>query len=394
MTRWSWVAAMAVTMTTSALAEDDAQRRAREELERQLAQMVDQAPSRVRIEFQPLDDPNLQLEELVILLDNKPVKAPSPALVAGWIQDGPMPVAVLDVTPERHLVTVRVSVHNTASPLVVDDGDVRWRVSGDVRFDVNPGLEVRVIVTPVRDARQQDPLKRLKLTFPSQPVMITALDDGKMPEPPKPRPLVVAPVDAGLEKAPVDAEGASAARPPAVARREVSPAPVAPVQAALPPTVAMGAAPSPVRGEPRPARPADEGGADPRPGEALRRVAAARAETAQQDELEKRRRLEAVARRIPVPSEAAQREPLTPEGGAPGAAPAAGSPSPSEDPAAPHVDGARRGASGAPGPEAPATGAPADGPPWLILGGAVGLGVVVLLVVLARRSGRVPKLED
>jgi Skp family chaperone for outer membrane proteins len=63
---------------------------------------------------------------------------------------------------------------------------------------VTAGLEVKVIITAVRDPKQTDMNKRIKLTFPSQPSMISKLDDGTMPEPSKLQP---APIDAGPTKA-------------------------------------------------------------------------------------------------------------------------------------------------------------------------------------------------
>jgi hypothetical protein len=108
-----------------------------------------------------------------------------------------MPVAVLDVRPGRHQVASKVTVHNTASPMMSDEGDFRWKVAGDVTFEVNAGLEVRVIVSPVRDPMQADVAKRLKLTFPSKPVMVAKLDDGVMPEPVKPKAAPVVVIDAG-----------------------------------------------------------------------------------------------------------------------------------------------------------------------------------------------------
>ena len=186
-----------LAVSSAAFAEDDAQRRAREELEKQLTQMVGTAPSRVRIEFQPIDDPNFRVEEFELSVDGKVIKSPTPAAISAWIQEGPMAIGVVDVTPGRHKVNARVTYHNTASAMVSEEGDSRWKVAGDVGFDVNAGIEVKVIITAVRDAKQADMSKRIKLTFPSQPSMISKLDDGTMPEPSKLKPT---PIDAGPTK--------------------------------------------------------------------------------------------------------------------------------------------------------------------------------------------------
>jgi hypothetical protein len=407
-----WLLAVMMVVATTARAEDEAQRRAREELERQLNQMVEKAPSRVRVEFQPLEDPNLQVEELTILLDNKPLKAPTTAQIQGWMQDGPMPIAVLDVSPERHLVTARITVHNGASPLVVDDGDVRWRVSGDVRFDVSPGLEVRVIVTPVRDGKQPDPTKRLKLTFPSSPTMISKLEDGVMPEAPKPKPVVVAVVDAGPSKEQVVAD-ATAARKQAeleakrlaedekkrkaeealeakrlLAEEKKRKAEEALEAKRLAAEEKQRKTEEAVEAKKRKAEEAAEAkrlaaeearGASKRSADEEKRRADEAARLAAEEAARKAAEV-AAAKSAPVE---APRPPVEP--------PVAVVAEPKPD-AAPDASVAVAQAPSVPTPTTPPA-AESEGPPWVLIGGA---GVVVLAVVvfLARRAGRVPELKE
>jgi hypothetical protein len=395
MTRW--LAAVLLVVASPALAEDDAQRRVREELERELNQMVQKAPSRVRVEFQPLDDPNLRVEELTILLDTKPLKAPTAQQIAGWVQDGPMPVATLDVSPERHLVTARVTVHNTASPLVVDDGDVRWRVSGDVRFDVSAGLEVRVIVTPVRDSKQADPTKRLKLTFPSQPAMISKLEDGVMPDAPKPKPVVVAAVDAGPSKAQLVADAALAKRQADEAQR----------QAAL---EAKRLAAEEKQRKSEAALEAKRAAAEDK-----KRKAEEAAEAKRVAAEEKKRKAEEAAEAKRLAQEASNR-PVTPvaEVKPPPSEPVAKPTEPAvvEPPPLAVAEPVRPPEPPPVVPDAsvvvadvkplePARPLPPpqaaegnEGPPWLLIGGGASLAVVALIVVLVRRAGRVPELKD
>ena len=386
-------------------AEDDAQRRAREELEKQLNQMVEKAPSRVRVEFLPVDDPNFQVEELEISLDGKPLKMPTAAAISGWVQDGAMPITTLDVTPGRHKVVAKVTIHNTASPMVSDEGDFRWKVAGDVGFDVATGIEVKVIVTPVRDAKQADLGKRLKLTFPSQPVMIATLDDGSMPEPTKvkPAPLVVAAaaIDAGPTKeqlAAADANRTAAEEK----QRKLEEAKLAKAQAAE-----------------EKQRKLDEA--------KLARAQAAEAKKRKLDEAklakaqaaeEKKRKLEdAKAAKAKAAEDAklaaAEKKRLAEEAKLAAARPKedpaavvdAGSTVVAEVPAvvdagaavvvaevkpAEPVDAGVAVATAAKPEPAPES----EGPPWMIIGGVIGVAALGLIVVLMRRAGRVPELKD
>ncbi|MDX2010584.1 MAG: hypothetical protein SFW67_10355 [Myxococcaceae bacterium] len=415
-----WLLAVTMVVGTTVRAEDEAQRRAREELERQLNQMVEKAPSRVRVEFQPLEDPNLQVEELTILLDNKPLKVPTAAQVQGWVQDGPMPVAVLDVSPERHLVTARITVHNGASPLVVDDGDVRWRVSGDVRFDVAPGLEVRVIVTPVRDGKQPDPTKRLKLTFPSSPTMISKLEDGVMPEAPKPRPVVVAVVDAGPSKEQLLADAAAVKKQAEEAQRQAAleAKRLAEEEKKRKAAEALEAKRLAAEEKKRKADEALEAGRAS--AEEKKRKAEEALEAKRLAAEEKKRGAEEakVATRVPAeekPRRADEAARLAEEertrkvdealaAKTPVEAPADVQPPPPVadvepvKPAAEVLDASvvvAQAPSPTPSPTAAAPAATGgDGPPWLLIGGGVGVALLAVVIVLARRAGRVPQLKE
>jgi hypothetical protein len=211
------LALVVLLITSPAFGEDEARRRAREELERQLNQMVERSPARVRVEFQPVDDPNFRVEELEVMLDGKPLKAPSQAAIAAWVEEGPMPVGVLDVSPGRHKVSSKMTVHNTASVLVSEEGDARWKIAGDVAFEVASGIEVKVVVKPLRDPSQKEVAKRLKLTFPSQPLMIARLEDGALPESPKLK--VATAIDAGASKS-LDSVDAAVAKPSAAEEKK------------------------------------------------------------------------------------------------------------------------------------------------------------------------------
>lgn len=176
-------------------AEDPKAKAAREELERQLSQMVGKAPTRVRVDMVGLDDPNYRLEEASFELDGRVLNPPS---LAELNDDGSHLVWEGDAAPGKHVVKVRLVFANGASVLLSDEGGYKWKVGGEVSFDLHSGIEVRVAVTPKRDSAQRDVAKRFRLSLPATPVMLASLDDGKMPEPAA-RPTLpeTAPVDAG-----------------------------------------------------------------------------------------------------------------------------------------------------------------------------------------------------
>jgi hypothetical protein len=184
--------AVGLFVAAVALAEDAKARAAREELERQLGLLVVKAPTRVRVELAGLDEPNYVLEEATFELDGRALGAPS---LKDLNREGTHLVWVGDVPPGKHTVGARLVYANAASVVLSDEGGYKWKIGGSVRFDLNSGIEVQVRVTPARDPSQADIAKRFKLSLPAKPVMLAALDDGSMPEPP-PKP-VLAVVDAG-----------------------------------------------------------------------------------------------------------------------------------------------------------------------------------------------------
>lgn len=400
---------LVLALSSTAFAEDEAQRRAREELEKQLTQMVGTAPTRVRVEFQPIDDPNFRVEDIELSVDGKVIKAPTIAAIAAWVQEGPMPVGVVDVSPGRHKVNARVTYHNTASAMVSEEGDSRWKVAGDVGFEVNAGIEVKVIVTAVRDAKQADMTKRIKLTFPSQPSMISKLDDGTMPEPSKLKP---APIDAGPTKEQL-AAAAKAAEVDAAAeakrlaaeekKRKADEAAAEKQRKAEQAKLAILQASDVKKQKAEEAKLAKAAAAE----EKKRKVEEAKLAKVQAAE-EKKRKAEEAKLAIVAAAEEKKRlaeearlaalkppapvEPVAVDAGAvvvevpavvdAGAAIAAVEVKPAEV-----VDaGVVAVTKPAPAPEE-------EGPPWLLIGGGVLAGLIAVIFVL-RRSGRVPEIKD
>lgn len=236
MKRCTVVIALAVALPV--LAEDENARRAREELERELTHLVGKQPTRVRVEFEALDEPNYALEETVFELDGKALRGPAPSTLTN---EGSHLIWSGDVAPGKHVVHARVVYVNTASALIAEEGGHRWKVSGDVSFEVPSGIEVQVRVVPLHDPTQREVTKRFRLSLPAKPVMVAQLDDGTMPEPVALRPAV----DAG-ERVMV----ASARR--AVVERVPAESPVADVEPELAPLALPRPANDPVVRAPEP----------------------------------------------------------------------------------------------------------------------------------------------
>jgi hypothetical protein len=296
--RQSLAVLIVLLIGSGARGEDERQRRARQELEAQLDALVGQQPTRVRVDFVGLDEPNYKLEDVAFYLDDEPVTL---SANKDLNSAGTHHIWTGDVPPGRHTLKSKLTVANAASVVVSEEGGYKWKVGGSVAFDLMSGIEVQVRVTPTRDASQSDIARRFKISMPAAPVMLAKLDDGKMPERVAPLPVnqTAVVVDAGAAAPDAVAEAkppktsANAQKPAQVVvasaktRREPSGAPealrpadsvplaepapvVAPPPAALPEDAGAGAEvppavvepprPAPVRVELPVEPPKDEGG--------------------------------------------------------------------------------------------------------------------------------------
>lgn len=392
-----------VAVAFSARAEDAKAKAAREELERQLSQMVGKQPTKVRIDYVSIDDPNYALEEASFEIDGRIVGAPS---LRELSDEGTHLVWNGDVTPGKHVVKVRLVFANGASVVISDEGGYKWKVGGEVGFDVNSGIEVRVQVTPKRDSKQTDIAKRFKLSLPAQPVMIAQLDDGKMPEAP-PRPVIDAgpspEVVAAAEKAKAAEE---AKRLAAEEKQRKADEALAAKQAAAEEKKARAAA----------ALEAQKAAAEEKKAKAAaaleaKRLAAEEKKAAaleakrlaaeeKQAALEAKRLADAEKKRLAAmtPAERAEEEKRKEEAKVLAAAPVidAGTVVAEVDAGVAPTAVAEVVDAGAPvvAPPAVVKDAEESGPPWLLIGGAGALAAVVFLVLVARRRSRPPTLDD
>jgi hypothetical protein len=183
-----------LTCASVALAQDDVQKRAAAELERQLEEMVQSAPARLSIEFTPVEDPNYVLEEAIFSMDGVPLKTPPVAKM----RDDKLVVFEGDVKPGKHKVNVRLVYKNGASVIASDEGGFRWTVNGDNSFDIQSGILVKMQAIAKYGGKALPVKDRMTLALPAKPVMIAKLDDGSMPERPAPKPVVAVVTDAGV----------------------------------------------------------------------------------------------------------------------------------------------------------------------------------------------------
>ena len=385
--------AMLMTVAVVAVAEDAKAKAAREELEKQLTQMVGKQPTKVRVDFIGLDDPNYRIEEATFKLDGRSLRTP---LLSELSDDGTHLVWNGDVTPGKHTVKVLLVFSNQASVVLSDEGGYKWKIGGDVSFEVNSGIEVRVQVTPKRDSKQTEVAKRFKLALPAQPVMIAQLDDGKMPDPMAKPVIVVEVVDAGTTAPRADQVAAEKKQKAAEAQRAAA---EAKKQKATELAEARAAALAAKRGkaselaEARAAALAakkEKAAADA----AAKLAAAEEKKRAAQELLEEKKRAAQAAldAKNPPPVVAgpavdattvAVAEPVI-DAGAPEVV----------DAGAPVVVAATPVDAGTAVPVVAVTSQEGEGPPWLLIGGAGAVAALIFLIVVARRRSRPPTLDD
>ncbi len=387
-------------ISAAAAAEDAKAKAAREELERQLTQMVGKQPTKVRLDFIGLEDPNYKIEEASFELDGRSLRTPP----LGQLSDeGTHLIWNGDVTPGKHTVKVLVVFYNNASVVLSDEGGHKWKVGGDVTFEVNSGIEVRVQVKPTRDDKQTEVAKRFKLSLPAQPVMIATLDDGKMPDAlAKP---VIAVVDAGLagptpeqlaevaaqEKTQKAAEAAEAKRLADEAKKQKAAAAAAAKKEKA--AAALEARRAAAEAKKQAALDAAEAKKQ-RSAAALeaKRAADEAKKQAALDAAEEKKRLAQAALEAKNPPPVAA-EKVTDASVVASAEPTDAVTAEAVD-AGPPVAVAVTPEIDAGLPVAQAPVAEEDGPPWLLIAGAGGLAALIFLIVIARRRARPPTLDD
>ena len=192
--RLSRVALLLVCLPVAvALAETDTERQAREDLEKQLKTMVGTPPTKIRIEFVGLDQPNYGLIEAGFKLDGSYLPVADLQKLNG---QGDHLVFYGDVQPGEHRLESKFEFRNMTSQVVSAEGGFKWKPGSEITFRAERGIEVLIKVTPELNL-SGDIKNRIKVTSPATVKMLAKLDDGTMPEPPARPKLAFGESDAG-----------------------------------------------------------------------------------------------------------------------------------------------------------------------------------------------------
>jgi hypothetical protein len=180
---------VAVLAATAAAAQS-----AQDELERQLKDMVGKPPTKLLVEFEGLDQPNYKLVEVSVDLDGS-------SLPVGEVEklnaEGKHLIFHGDIKPGKHTLESTVVLTDISGALFSYEAGFKWKVKNTRSFEQAPGLEVQVLVTPDLNPGEKDPKKKFVLKSTATPKMLAKLEDGTMPDVPKPN-LAQQEADAGV----------------------------------------------------------------------------------------------------------------------------------------------------------------------------------------------------
>ncbi len=193
-------AVVALLLAATAFAETERERLAREDVERQLKLLVGTPPTKIRVDWVGLDQPQYKIVEASFTLDGKSL--PTPSKLSDLDGEGDHLIFFGDVSAGKHVVESKITIENTATQLVSSEGGYQWKVGSTVAFETAAGLEVDVKITPKFDPKQAELKRKFSVSSPTQIKMLAKLDDGSLPPPP---PAFVAAVeaDAGVADAEV-----------------------------------------------------------------------------------------------------------------------------------------------------------------------------------------------
>lgn len=171
-----------------------AQSAARDELEQQLKDLVGKPPTKLLVEYEGLDQPNYKLVEIVFDLDGSSL--PVPALEQ-LDAEGKHLIFHGDIKPGKHTLEATVVLTDISGALFSYEAGFKWKVKKSIAFDQQPGLEIQLLITPDLNPAEKDPKKKFVLNSTATPRMLAKLEDGAMPDAPKPHLPPKQGVDAG-----------------------------------------------------------------------------------------------------------------------------------------------------------------------------------------------------
>jgi hypothetical protein len=156
---------------------------AQDELESQLKEMVGKPPTKLLVEYEGLDQPNYKLVEVSFELDGSSLPLPELETLNG---EGKHLIFHGDIKPGKHTLETTVVLTDVSGALFSYEAGFKWKVKNTRSFEQQPGLEIQVAITPELNAGEKDPKRKFVLKSTAVPKMLAKLEDGTMPEVPKP----------------------------------------------------------------------------------------------------------------------------------------------------------------------------------------------------------------
>jgi hypothetical protein len=196
-----------------AFAEDDGARRVRAEVDQELGTMVRIPPPQVEVVFSGIDASDYLLESASFTLDNQTLPASAAQLSPGKV------VYSAQLPAGRHVFTSQLVYKEAPGTVFTYMSGTRFKVPGRVEFVAQRGLLVHIRAGVHADPGA-DLQARLKPANHVEPEMLAKLEDGYMPDAPRPRFAQLVP-DAGepaavavADATPPPTETANDAEPP------------------------------------------------------------------------------------------------------------------------------------------------------------------------------------
>ncbi|MCP3143171.1 OmpA family protein [Pyxidicoccus xibeiensis] len=159
------------------------EQRAREDLDRQLQELVKTPPPEVVVSFEGLPGAGTargyKLVEAEFLLNGQPLIIPGPDKLNG---PGLHRLAVLKVEEGSFTLVSHVTYASDAWNLFSEESGFLWKLTASVTFQVQKGLRVRVKVMPGINPTAPDPRLKLKLSHDVSVEMTAQLADVAIPD--------------------------------------------------------------------------------------------------------------------------------------------------------------------------------------------------------------------
>ena len=162
-----------ISVVGPALAAEDPTVHAREELEREMREMVQLPAASVEVVFDGIDSTRYKLLEASFALDDRSLAVPPGAKI---LYAGELP-------PGKHTLSATF-LYETPAP---SSGSVKYRVPGKFIFTAQRGIFMRVRAQIEVDDGAE-PSKRLQLVGKAEADLRAKLEDGLLPPPRRPEP--------------------------------------------------------------------------------------------------------------------------------------------------------------------------------------------------------------